>query len=120
MAEVAVGAAQSFIEGEFGGPTTESDSEITLAATATKVCDNDPERLSLTIINLGTNQCHIVFDNAPSTSRGIILVAGGGSVSMNVREDGTLPTREWWGVADSGTTNLAVIAMRRFALTGQA
>ena len=115
---VAVGAAQSFIEGEFGGPTEEIDAETSVGTTPTKLVDNDPEALALTIINLGQNTAWVMFDNQPSSTRGIQLDAGGGVVSLVIRDDQTLPTREWYAITATGTTDLFTIRTRRYALTG--
>lgn len=113
----AVGAAQSYIEGVFGGPTTEADEEFSVADTPVRLTVNDPEALALTIVNAGSNTLYVLFDQGVSSTRGIILVSSGGSLSMNVRDDQTLPTREWWAVSNAVGTDVLVIRTRRFALT---
>jgi hypothetical protein len=116
-APVAVGAAQSYIEGQYGGPTDEQDTEMTLGVTPSRIVDNDPDALALTIINLGANTVYVMFDLNPTTTRGIQLNASGGFVSFNVNDDQTLPTRQWYGVTASGTSDIFAIRTRRFALT---
>ena len=114
-----VGAAQSFIEGEYGGPTEEQDIEKSVGSvTPVKILGNDPERLSVVIVNLGTEPVYVMFDDEVSTSRGIYLAGSGGFVSMDVRNDQTLPTREWFALSSTGTSDVFVISTRRYALTG--
>ena len=116
--QVSVGAAQSFIEGEFGGPTEEIDVEVSVGTTATKIVENDPDALALTLINLGSETAWVMFDNKVSTTRGIQLDAGGGVVSLVIRDDQALPTREWYAITSTATTDIFAIRTRRFALTG--
>jgi len=118
MAEISVGAAQSYIEGEFGGPTEELESEVNATTTATSVVGNDPEALALTLINLGANTAWLLFEDTVSTTRGLLLNANGGYVSLTVRDDQTLPTRRWWAVTSTGVTTILSIRTRRYALTG--
>lgn len=113
-----VGAAQSYIEGVYGGPTEEQDSGASVGTTATKLLGNDPERLAVTFINLGSEPVYLMYDDAVSTTRGIVLTTNGGGVSLNVRDDQTLPTREWWALTSTGSSDMVVISTRRYALTG--
>lgn len=119
MTDYVVGAAQSFIEGEFGGPTEEQSVEKSVGtSTAVRVVENDPERLALVLINLGSNTIYVMFDDLVSTTRGLILQPSGGFMSVNVRSDQTLPTREWYALASGGTSDIFAIETRRYALTG--
>lgn len=115
--DIAIGAAQSFIEGEFGGPTEDLEGEVSILTTVTKIVSNDPDALSLTMINLGSFDVYLMFDDQVSITRGIFLPAGGGSVSMNVRDDQALPTRNWYGVGNGGASTLFYIRTRRYTLT---
>jgi len=118
MADISVGAAQSYIEGEFGGPTEELEAEVSAGTTATSVVGNDPESLALTLINLGSNTAWVLFEDTVSTTRGLLLNANGGYVSLTVRDDQTLPTRQWWAITSTGTTTILSIRTRRYALSG--
>lgn len=116
---VSVGAAQSYVEGVYGGPVTEQDHEIPLPiTTVTKLLGLNPERLALTIINVGSYDCYVMFDNLVSDKRGISLSASGGYVNMTVRDDQMLPIREWWAYAPAGATDLFVLETKRYSLTG--
>lgn len=116
---VSVGAAQSYVEGVYGGPVTEQDYEIPLSANVvTKLLGLNPERLALTIINLGSYDCFVMFDNLVSSTRGIALAASGGYVNITVRDDQMLPVREWWAYGSAGATDLFILETKRYALTG--
>jgi len=117
---VSVGAAQSYIEGVYGGPTEEVDYEYTLTTSATRVLSLDPERLAISLFNLGSNDVYLMFDELVSSSRGILVFPGGGFWGVNVRDDQTLPTREWYALTTTGASDVLMITTRRFALTGPA
>lgn len=118
LSTVSVGAAQSFIAGEFGGPTEEVGAEVTVSSSTLpeRITLNDPDALALTIINVGTDTAYLYFDDTVSTSKGVILQPGGGSLNVTVRDDQTLPTRSWHAVSASSTV-LSYIRTRRYALT---
>jgi hypothetical protein len=109
------GAAAEFIEREFGGAYEEETGLVAISNNPTKILGSDPDRVALTFINDQTATIYITPDNGPSGNRGIQLDANGGSVSMNVRDDLTLPAREWWGYTGTPTQNIFFIAVRRFA-----
>lgn len=115
--QVSVGAAQSYIEGTFGGPTEEVDGEVSVGVAVKRLVDNNPERLALTIVNLGVSDVYVWIDDQVGATRGILLLANGGTMSTNVVDDQTLPTRAWWAVTASGDTNLAYLFTQRYALT---
>lgn len=73
------------------------------------IARNNPGRLALIIINLGTAAVFVAPQGAASSTRGIQLGASGGSVSMNWRDDGALPSLEWHG--QSGTDNQSLFIM---------
>lgn len=113
---VAVGANLLFIEGEFEGPVDEQSGDVSVTITPTRFVNDDPEALALTILNLGSTSAYIMLDDTVSSTHGILLVGGGGSVSLNVRDDQTLPARAWWAVTATGTTDLTWLRTRRYAL----
>lgn len=98
------GAARAFTEAALGGPCNEFEDSVTVQTTATSIVNNSPDRVGLVIINLGANDIYIGLTPAVSTTNGIKLPANGGSVSMNVRDDFILPSRQWWGIANGGTS----------------
>jgi len=117
MAAISVGAAQAYIEGVYGGPTEETDHDYTVGTSVKNIATNDPEGLALAIANLGSNSLYVMFDDQVSASHGFLVPSGGGLLSVNVRDDQTLPTRAWWAVSPDGNTDVIVIRTRRYALT---
>lgn len=73
------------------------------------VLRNNSSRLGVIIVNLGTNSVFITPDNAPSTSRGILIQPNGGAASLIWDEDFNLVGLEWFGVTDAGTADLFVL-----------
>lgn len=114
MPKKLLGAAAEFVEKELGGPTTETEDVVSVGVSVTAVLGNDPERVSVVLVNLSANVIFIGFDEAVGAARGIRLAAGGGSASWNVREDYTLPLRAVFALATGANSNLYVLSLRRF------
>lgn len=109
MAVRTTGAARWWTENQFGGPTRENETNPLIGTTATRVIGNNPDRVGLIIVNLGANDVYIALNNSVSTTNGIKLPAAGGNVTMTVRDDFTLPAREWDGIGNGGTSLLYVL-----------
>ena len=109
------GAAAQYIAKEYGGAFEEDDGDVSVGTSPTKIVDSDPDSLALVIINLSANTVYLRPANNPSSSDGIQINASGGSMSINVRNDLTLPTREWWGVASAAGSDVYYIRVRRFS-----
>jgi hypothetical protein len=61
------------------------------------------------MLNNGATDVFIGLDSATSTSNGIRLSAAGGSASLNVKDDFTLPSREWLGISSAPANNVYVL-----------
>lgn len=94
------------IEKEFGFPTTATPNPVTtsVAVTKTQILRNNPDRLGFLIINLGANPIYVTPDSEPSTTRGILLAASGGFLTMLGKEDGAVVGFEFWGIASGGAS----------------
>lgn len=108
------GAAAKYIANVFGGLYEEDDGTVSVGTAATKIVGNDPDALALTIINLSANTIYLRPSNNPSATKGIQIDANGGSVSMNVRDDLTLPTRAWWALATAAASDVYYVRVRRY------
>lgn len=64
---------------------------------------NNPDRLSLAIINLSANNVFIRPHEAATSTAGILLSPLGGNFSVIIRDDAILPIIEWHviGAADA-------------------
>lgn len=116
MPKKLLGAAAEFTERELGGPTTETENTVAVGVASTQVLGNDPERVSVVLVNLSANVIFIGFDAGVSATRGIRLTANGGQVSYNAREDYTLPIREVHALATAAASDLYVLSLRRFTV----
>jgi hypothetical protein len=78
----------------------------------TLVVPRNAERISLAIVCTGVQSVRIAPSNELVKTSGIILISGGGSLTTNIREDGMLPTEEWWAMAlndDSSCYALGIV-----------
>ena len=110
----AFGAAREFIAQQVGGPTSEAEANVATAAAAVSLCGNDPDAVALVFVNIGANNVFVALTQGVVGGNGIFLQANGGIASMNVINDYTLPTREWFAVSPSGASTVYVLRVRRF------
>jgi len=80
-----------------------------LGTTATKVLDNNADRLAWVIVNLSANTVYISLKSDVSTSKGIMLAPNGGSASMVWDEDFQMTGWEIWGIAPAGASTIYVL-----------
>lgn len=81
----------------------------TVATTVTQILKNNPDRLAYTIVNLTAYDVHVAFDREVSTTRGILISASGGSLSLRAEEDGELVGYELWGISTTGASTIFTI-----------
>lgn len=81
---------------------------VDVGTSVTQIAPNNPDRLSITVINLGANDVYIAFDQEVATDRGIFLQANGGAISLTVDEDMELVGYPIFGVTASGTSRIFV------------
>jgi hypothetical protein len=111
-------ALRAYIEAQFGGPTTEQESIVTVASGVglTLLVKGNAERVSLTFVNLGSFDVIFGFGGVLA-SGGIRLVASGGAINFIVRDDATLPGREWYANGPGGSSNVYVLEVIRSIYT---
>lgn len=98
------GAARWWTEHELAGPTRVTNTTLNVQNSATQIVNNSPDRVNLVITNNGGFNIAVTpFPNGSPTT-GIILGAGGGNVTMNVRDDFELVSQTWWGISVGGAT----------------
>lgn len=107
-------AALQFTEQELGGPCVEYETYPTCQTSPMSLVHGSGDRVGLIIINLGLNPVNIGLFASITATNGILLAPQGGLVSMTVRDDFTLPSREWWGIATGGTSQLYILEVVRF------
>jgi hypothetical protein len=118
MANFVKSALRAFIEQEFGGPTTEQESIVSVASGVglTLLVKGNAERVEVTFVNLGAFDVIIGFGTVLA-SGGIRLVASGGALNLIVRDDATLPGREWYANGPGGASTVYVLEVIRSIYT---
>jgi hypothetical protein len=105
--EYTFGAALTWTQGEYGYLIQEVETFPTLGlvtAPAANVVGNNGDRLALVIVNVSVNDIYVSIAPSVNIGFGIKLLASGGSLTMNVRQDLTLPSRAWFGISAGLTT----------------
>lgn len=80
-----------------------------VAATPTQLLKNDPNRLSLTIVNTSAVIMYVWPNNMVAAAKGIALAAGGGTMNLVWDEDFDSVGLEWWAIAAGGGATFAMI-----------
>jgi hypothetical protein len=94
-----------YIEKIYGFPCHTIERQVVLAAgVRQRVIDHNPNRVICTPINLGAGVSTIAFNGDVAAAYGIQLAAAGGWRSFSAKDDGELPTHEFWGFSAAGTT----------------
>ena len=107
------GAALVFAERQFGGALNEDERNPVVGVAVAELLGGDPERVLVFFLNLSANSLHVGLRATVSATNGILLAANGGSVSFNVIEDGTIPTRQFFVVAAAAASQMYVLSLRR-------
>lgn len=107
-------AAQDYLAAAYGGQFSEVIKDVTADVGVAVLRDLDPEAISMDVSNLSANPVYIGVDNKVSATRGFLVAANGGLLSVNVREDGLLPTRRWWCIAPAGASAVLVTTVHRY------
>lgn len=107
------GAARRYTEQVLGGPIVELESNPTQGVAAASLLLGNADRVGLLFVNLGANDVFIAVSAAVATTFGIRLTANGGNASFIVTEDFTLPTRQWFGIASGGSSDVYILEVVR-------
>lgn len=80
-----------------------------VATTVTKIMNNNPKRVYVTITNLSNYDMYISPLNDVSSSKGIYVSPNGGAVTLKWREDFHLLEHEFFAIAIGGAANIFVM-----------
>ena len=108
-------AALAYVAREYPGQYEEQDAQVTVGVAPSLVLLPNPERMSVGLVNTGPTNIYISPDSKLSVGNGVMLLAGGGSFTMNVRDDLTLPTLGWYAYSDAANGTLYTVQIYRFA-----
>lgn len=114
-----VPAPVAFLRDRFGGDFDTIDNEVSIPTTGKQLVGGDPEAVALTIINLGSDTV-FVRPKAPASATDGIPLSPNGSVSLTVRDDGPLPTYDWYAAANTGNQNVYYLRLSRYNKVEQA
>lgn len=82
---------------------------VNVGTTALKLMANNPNRLAWIIINLSVNTLYVALTNDPSSNKGILIGANGGTASMLWNEDFEATGYEIWGVGSASNTYIYIV-----------
>lgn len=107
-------AALRFTEEELGGPCTEIETTFLNFSANTVIAQGNGDRVGLIIMNIGNTVANVGLLGAPNANNSLQLQAGGSIISLNVRDDFTLPSRQWSASGSLGPVTLYVLEIIRF------
>jgi len=107
------GAVADFLAARYGGLISDRSRTVAAGLAVVTLCGNDPERVSLTFINLGAAEAYVSPEPNTSAALGIRLQANGGGVTFNLLEDSSLPSIEWTCLAAAAANNIYVLEVFR-------
>ena len=81
----------------------------TIGTASEVIALNNPGRTNLTIVNLSSNTLYLRPLAAASSTNGILLGAGGGSLTLNYWDDLIQPTLEWHAIASGSSSAVFTI-----------
>lgn len=100
--DVNIGAALQYWRTIFGGVPVENENTVSVSTSVLDAILGSGDRLGLLIMNLGAANVFVAVSSAVSANFGVLLGANGGFISMNVRDDFTMPTRNWKTICPAG------------------
>ena len=101
-------AASQYAVKEFGGKVRPVENPVTdsVSQAAKLILRNNPDRIGWLVVNLSGSSVYVGYSPTVSSTRGILLSAGGGSASSTVAEDGESVAWELWAIG--AADNLAI------------
>jgi hypothetical protein len=114
MPSTLYGAAAEFLRERYKGELTEDETSVSVGTSVSTIIGGNADRLGLLILNLSNNTVFVSIDNSVSATNGIRLGANGGSVALNVTDDGMIQTRTWYGLATGAGSSVYVLDLTRF------
>jgi len=115
---IKVGANLAWVQTQLGGEVLEQDSSPLVSSTTVQILANNPDRMGLVMMNLGTGDMFVSFNPNVSTQLGIKLAANGGFISMKLRDDFTMITRAYYAISPSVNGNIYIVEYILIVKTG--
>lgn len=110
-------AAYEFDLARYGGPTNESERDVTVGTSQIELVGPNPDRLMVIIANNGPTAINVSTLTPVTIGRGLPIGAGNLLV-LSIQDDGALVTRRLFVVAAQAATPITVIELERSHLGG--
>ena len=108
------GAVLDYIANKYHGVFDIRSAEVTLPQNAiTEVCQYNPERVFLAIINTGANAAALRPYVSPLPTAGVRLTANGGALILSLETDFVLSAMRWEAIATLGPSSVSIIEVVR-------
>jgi hypothetical protein len=105
--------ASDFAIRRWGGPTTLRLTSATVGTSVTRIVDNNPRRVKLTLLNLGAVDVFVSPTADVTTSAGLKLVAATGTGELNASDDGEAVITEIYAIASAAGNTVMISEVER-------
>lgn len=109
----AIGAAAQFVAQQYGGGFVVRSGTVAVGVAPVVIVPNDPDRVAVIVINIGTTQVTLAFRGDLTAGQGIVLLDNGSAYSVNVRDDAILPAWEHNGISNLAGGSIFVVEIIR-------
>lgn len=113
MPQVSGGAALEYLGRLFHGSFRDYEEVVLVSGAVIPLVGGDADRVSLTLVNLGTVAVYVSPEPNVTAARGIRLGGGGGLLSFNVWQDSILPILPLWSMTTVANQPVFIIRVRR-------
>lgn len=102
---------KDLVKTKFGVDTSVNINPLvsSVGTTAVEILPNNPNRLAAIIVNLSANSLYVLPDTAPTSTRGIQLVANGGALTLLWDEEFDLTGWSWFAIASGAASSILVL-----------
>lgn len=114
------GVVGEYLAKTFGGRFTVATTTPLATTAGIALLANDPERVFISVVNLGDFPVRVNHRDIPTLGGGWLLAPSGGMLSFNLRDDFIMPQLSWYALGVGGSSGVSVTNVRRFAPAGMA
>lgn len=98
---------------KYGGPVRPVPSIVVMSTVQGRIVQNNPRRVALVFVNRSAFDITMDFVQPVVAGLGILCAANGGTVEMDVNDDGEIVAWELFGVSGGAGSNLYVLEVMR-------
>jgi len=106
-------ALSRFVRDKFGINTVVIQNPVTdsCGTSVTQLLLNNPDRLSFILVNLGTTNLYVSWDNKPASDHGVYVAPNGGSFSVIADEDLELVGMALYGISATSANDIFIVVV---------